>query len=461
MSRPTTRPTLRPRAGAAVLVALVIAALVVPAPPRAEAASAQFVLTVLDTLRESYVDPLPAPRLLNAALDSLHKAFGASPFGGPIPSDATDIQAAGIFTQRFDELLSQVSDHHPATDLAFAAAEGMLDSLHDSHTGFIPPALYQEEKRRESGQAAFTGVGIVLLTRDGQFYVNEVYPGGPAEAAGVHAFDRVLAVDGKATGGMTEEDVSAMIRGPAGTRVTLTLGRPGETQPVVVTIVREPITVPGVASRMLESGIGYVRLYEFIPGAGGAFRSALLALRHDGMRAMVLDLRGNPGGLVEELRDIAGSILPQGAPVLQMRTRGGREVTLRTSDPPILPESLPLAVLVDGDTGSAAELLTAAVQEQSRGVVTGTKTAGAVEIGITVDLPEGAGMSVTVARVRSGKGTRLEGQGVVPDVQENLTTAALRLGHDSQLDRVLDFLRARLGAKVPGPLWPAGTVRAF
>jgi carboxyl-terminal processing protease len=428
----------------AVVIGVLAVALALPPLPRAEAADAQFVLTALDTLQKNYVDPLPTPPLLNAALGALRQKFAASPFGGPIPSEAGDREAGALFTQRFAEILSQVNDRYSATDLAYAAVSGMLESLNDSHTGFIPPAAYQEEKRRESGLAAFTGIGIVLLSRDGQFYVNEVYPGTPAESAGVQPFDRVLAVDGASTEGLTEGDVSAMIRGPAETHVVLMVERAGEAQPRQIPIVRAPIRPPGVASRMLEGGIGYVRLYEFVPGVGHSFRDAIFSLRRDGMRALVLDLRGNPGGLVDELRDVSAAVLPPSAPFLQMKTRGGRQVVLETSSPPILPEPIPLVVLVDEETGSAAELLAAALQEQSRAVITGARTAGAVEIGITMDLPEGAGMSITVARVLSGKGARLEHQGVTPDVSESLTTEAMNLGHDSQLDKALEVLKAKM-----------------
>ncbi len=438
----------RPRVMSAVLVVLLLAALVMPAPSRAQTVDAQFVLTVFNTLRQNYVDPLSPGPMLNAALDSVRKLAGVGAFGGPIPDGASQQQAAAVFTQRFNEILSQTTDRHSATELAFAAAAGMLESLHDSHTGFIAPDIYQEEKRRENGQVAFTGIGIVLLFRDDQFYISEVYPGGPAEAAGIRAFDRVLAVNGKATAGLKEDEVSGMIRGPAATQVVLTLGRPGAEQPVDVPIVRGPIKIPSVASKMLEGDIGYLRLYEFLPGAGSAFRDAIFTLRRDGMRALMLDLRGNPGGLVQELRNVADALLPRSSPFLQMRTRGGRQVLLETSGPPIVPASIPIVVLVDGDTGSAAELLSAALQEQSRAVITGIKTAGAVEIGITVDLPQGAGMSVTVARVTSGKGVRLEGQGVTPDVSETLTTESLKVGHDSQLDRALEVLRTKLDARV-------------
>ncbi len=428
-----------------VLIALLLAAMAVPAPVRAEGVGAPFVLRVLETLRDNYVDRLSSPQLLNAALESLHRQLNAAPFGEPISSDVGDNEAAVLFTQRFDQILSQVPVDRPAIELAFAASGGMLESLHDSHTGFIPPRVFQEEKRRENGQAAFTGIGIVLRSRDGQFYVGEVYPGSPAEAAGLRSFDQVLAVNGRTTSGLKETDVSALIRGPAGTRVVLTLGRPGAGQPTEVPIVRGPIMIPGVASKMLEEGVGYLRLYEFLPRAGKAFREALFGLRRNGMQALVLDMRGNPGGLVEELRNISGALLPPNSPFLQMRTRGGRHVLLETSDPPIVPSSIPIVALVDDETGSAAELLAAALQEHGRGVITGVKTAGAVEIGITVTLPEGAGMSVTVARVLTGKGVRLEGQGVTPDVAESLTMDAIRLGRDSQLDRALEVVRKTLG----------------
>ena len=438
---------LRLRITSLALAAVLVAVLAAPALPRADAAAAPFVLSAFRTLQKNYVDALAAAPLLNAALTGAEKKAQAQAFGAPIPETATDDQAASLFTQRFSEIVSQAAGRVSETDLAYAAVDGMLQSLHDSHTGFVLPALYQEIKRRESGQAAFSGVGIVLLHRDGQYYINEIYPGGPAEQAGIRVFDRIVAVDGHATANLADDEVSKMIRGASGTQVTLTVARSGGTDAVDITIVRGPIHVPTVTDRMLAGQIGYVRLYEFVPGVGSSIRNAMQDLGRAGMRALVLDLRGNPGGLVSELRDVSAAFLPQGSPVLQMRTRTGRSIVMQTANPPIVPSALPIVVLVDEGTASAAELLSAAIQEQGRGVIEGVKTAGAVEIGITVDLPEGAGMSVTVARVLTGKGTRLEGQGVTPDTAENLTSQAMDEGHDSQLDRAVEILNTQLGIK--------------
>ncbi len=445
------------RALAAALIGLLVV-LVGPGIHGAEAADAQFVISAVRTLEAHYVDPLGTPTLLNAALESLQTQFHVEPLGGPIPDGASAADASRLFTQRFDEIASQEGGRASATQLAYAAVSGMLASLHDSHTAFIPPAAYQEQQRREDGAAAFVGIGIETLYRDGQVYVDEVYPESPAETAGVQPFDRIVAVNGQTVAAMDDDGVSTTIRGADGTPVVLTVMRAGQAASVDIRIMRAPIRVPRVSSRLLDGGIGYVRIYEFVPGTGGAFRNAIFGLRRQGMRAMVLDLRGNPGGLVDELRDVSAAMLPQRSPIVKMRTRSGREEMLDTSDPPIVPADTPIAVLVDEDTGSAAELLSAALQEQSRAVIVGTRTAGAVEIGITVHLPEGAGMAITVARVWSGKGTRLEGSGVTPDALVTLTTDAMNLGHDSQLDKAVQVVRDKLAAASwtrPAPLWAA------
>jgi len=427
----------------AVLLAVVLAS---PVLPRAEAADAGFVLTTLSALQENYVDRLSTVVMLNAALLSVEQRTGVAAFDGPIPPGVSDKEAGELFTQRFDEVYSLSRDRFSVTQLVYTATAGMLESLHDSHTGFIPPESYQEEKRMENGEAAFTGIGVVLLARDGRYYIREVFPNSPAARAGIRPFDRIVAVNGQSTSGRDSDEVSGLIRGPAGTTVVVSIERAGETTPLDLSMVRSPIHMPAVTSRMLDDSVGYLRIYEFLPGVGNGVRDAILALRRNGMRALVLDLRGNRGGLVDELRDVSAAMLPQSSPILQMTKRNGDTVKLETMDPPILPASIPVVALVDEGSASAAELLAAALQEQSRAVIAGTKTAGAVEVSINLDLPEGAGMQITVARLRSGMGERLEGHGVIPDAQEALETDAMNAGHDSQLDKALEVLRQKLSA---------------
>jgi carboxyl-terminal processing protease len=432
------------RRALAVFAVLLVVALAAPSLPKAEAADASFVLTTLEMLQENYVDKVSTVTMLNAALATLAERTGVAAFDGGIPAGTDDQRAGALFTQRFDEIFSKVRDQYSPTDLAYAAATGMLESLHDSHTGFIPPAAYQEEKRRENGEAAFTGIGIMLMPRDGQYYIREVFPESPAAAAGLQPLDRVVAVNGRSTTGRSTDEVSTSIRGQAGTAVVVTIERPKTAAPLEFTVVRKPITIPGLIPKMIDEHIGYIKIYEFVPGVGRALRGGVLSLRRAGLRAMILDLRGNPGGLVDELRDISAALLPQNSPILRMTNRTGRTLVVETMEPPILPASVPIVVLVDEGSASASELLASALQEQARAVIAGAKTAGAVEIGITVDLPEDAGLAVTVARLVSGKGARLEGRGVIPDEPQALDTSALNLGRDNQFDWALDLLKKKL-----------------
>lgn len=439
------------RSALVVLAVLLVVALAAPSLPRAEAADASFVITALQTLKENYVDKVSTVTMLNSALTTLAQRTGVAPFDGPIPSGVDDGRAGALFTQRFDEILSRVRGQYSPTDLAYAAATGMLESLHDSHTGFIPPAAYQEEKRKENGEAAFTGIGIMLLPREGQYYIREVFPDSPAAAAGLQPLDRIVAVNGRSTTGRSSDEVSGSIRGQAGTSVIVRIERPSSGAPLEFSVVRKPIRIPGLTSQMLTGGIGYVKIYEFVPGVGKGLRNAIFTLRRNGLQALVVDLRGNPGGLVDELRDVSTALLPQSSPILQMTSKNGKTLLVETMEPPILPASVPIVALVDEGSASASELLAAALQEQTRAVVAGVKTAGAVEIGITVDLPENAGLAVTVARLMSGKGVRLEGRGVIPDEPQVLETPALNLGRDTQFDRALALLKLKLGQATQGP----------
>ncbi len=426
-------------------VALLVTLAVSPAVRPAQAADQSLVLEALQVLQTHYVDPVTAPKALNAAVTGLRQQLSTAGVAADlpdIPSFVTETEARRLFGERFTTAASAASGQLTRTQLAYAAIRGMTDSFNDSHTGFLTPEQNDERRQRQRGQAGFTGVGIVLLPKDDRFYVWTVIPGGPAEAAGVHEFDRILKVNDIATGGMTVDQVSGMVRGPAATPVTLTLGRPGAPEPLAITITRAPIIVPSIfRSELLDGGVGYIRLYQFVDRTGADVRAAVARLLAQGMHAFVLDLRGNSGGYLNELNSVLNTLLPSGVPVYTEMRQGGQVRVVRTTQVPLLPASVPMIVLIDESSASAAELLAAAIKENHRGKLVGEKTAGAVEASIMIDLSDGSALSVTTFRLATGEGVRLEGAGVQPDVTSELTAADLEAGRDPQLGTAVQLAR--------------------
>lgn len=426
------------RLTAAGLVAVVLWAL----PGAAQAADASLVFRVVELLRDEHVARPDPVQLYRAALagvrEALQRAGVVTPLAELFARD--EDHAREQFQRRFDRAVRAASGRLGERELAFAAARAAATSLRDSHTGFITPERLAEMRRQQQNQAAFTGIGILLLSKDGKFYARLVFSGSPAQRAGLQPFDRIVAIDGVSTEGMTTEQVSGRIRGPQGTSVTLTIQRPGQASPSVVTIVREPIVVPSVEWAVMDAQLGYVRFGQFNQGASARLARALAELQQQGVRGFVLDLRGNPGGFVSELNRVAELFLPPGVVVYTMESRdeGRRSYVTRTG--PFLDPTVPLVVLVDDDTASAAELLSAALRDHGRALLVGLRTAGAVLVSVTFPLPGGAGLSVAIARMLTPRGEELEGRGLLPDVEVDLTAADLDSGVDSQLARARDEL---------------------
>jgi carboxyl-terminal processing protease len=292
------------------------------------------------------------------------------------------------------------------------------------------------------GRREYVGIGVVPVTRQGHHYVWHVRPDSPADQAGLKAFDRLLAVDGHTVDAFPDEEVGRRIQGPAGTIVTLTMRRRGEPQPRLVPVVRGVVPVQAVEHRVLPPGIGYVRLADFAGGTGRAMRRALEDLQSRGLDGLIVDVRNNPGGFFREVAQVAELLLPRGSMVEALETRFGRSVHV-TRDDPLLSASIPLVILVNERTQSAAETFAAAVQGAGRGVLIGTRTAGDAGSKTLVWLPDGAGLLMRKARVISPRGADLDKDGVAPDVIQELTLEELDRGLDSQLLRASAAVRQK------------------
>jgi carboxyl-terminal processing protease len=296
-----------------------------------------------------------------------------------------------------------------------ASVEGIIAALGDPYTEYLDPE--ELEALRQSYDGAYSGVGLSAERRDGEIVVVQVDPDGPAGEAGIRAGDRIVAVDGTPTAGLDLGRVVTRIRGPEGTEVRLAVeGRDGRRE---LTLTRRRITLPPVASRVERAGgasIGYLRLARFTRGAGTAMRRAVEGLRERGVTGLVLDLRGDPGGLVTEAVDVAGVFLPDGTPVVVTEGRSSPRRTYRTDGRPASDE-LPLVVLVDRGSASSSEIVAGALRDAGRGRLVGERTFGKALVQSTRLLRDGGALKLTTAHYLTPTGFDLARRGLPPSVR--------------------------------------------
>jgi carboxyl-terminal processing protease len=425
---------------AALALAMVLLAQVGPA----RAADGSLVVSALQVLDRHYAEPVHPVDLLNAALATVRMATHESAAILPdIPSTDAEQEADAAFLTEFSRAAQ--GDPQAETQLAYAATQGMLGSLHDSHTYFLTPSEFAASQQALTGASAFTGIGIRIIGRaDGAgvrwVFVEDVLPGSPAEAAGLQRFDRIVQAGATSLRNATPDAASQAVRGPAGTTVALTVLRGQQT--LQISVVRAAIQSGPVEARFIQPGIAYVRLFEFSQGAGRDLNAALghLAMQAP-LRAVILDLRGNPGGLITEAARVGSLFLPPGTALANVTDRydGSGVLTTRGVGPFA---QVPLTVLVDAGSASGAEIVAGALRDHHRATIVGEKTAGALGGAVEVPLPEG-GMSVTVERITTPRGAQVEGVGISPDVAVTLTEADMERGVDTQLQAALQ------GAKAP------------
>jgi carboxyl-terminal processing protease len=298
------------------------------------------------------------------------------------------------------------------------AIAGMLDSLGDvGHTRY----LSAEEAMRwdESLSGSFEGIGAYVDVRDGQTIIVAPIEGSPAERAGVQPGDVVLAVDGEQTTGCTSQELATRVRGPAGSSVRLTIERVGEAAPFDVTVERAEVHVPSVSWRMLPGDVALVRLTSFAADSADDMRRALSEAQEQGAQALILELRNNPGGLLNEAIGVASQFLPRGTPVLlEADRRGQREAQVAVSGGVAL--DIPLVVLVNGNSASSSEIVAGALQDAERATVVGETTFGTGTVLSTFRLDDGGRLLLGTQQWLTPNGRLIRNQGITPDVEVTL-----------------------------------------
>ena len=357
----------------------------------------------------------------------------------------------------FVEAWNLVQDHYVdrsavnSTKMAYAAIGSMLDTLGDTgHTRFLSPDALREEEDLLAGK--LEGIGAEVTIQNGQPTIVAPIPGAPAQRAGIRAGDIIQRVNGQDTTGLTLEQVLSVVRGPAGTTVTLTVLHKGETTPVDIPIVRAKITVPSVSWTLVPgTSVAHVLVSQLAQNATDELVTALEGAQAKGAKAVILDLRNDPGGFRDEAIDVASQFLKDGNVLLEQDSQGHR-----TSFPVKsggIAVDTPLVALVNEGTASAAEIVAGALQDHQRAPLVGETTFGTGTVLSTYQLTDGSAILLGTAEWLTPNGRQIWHHGIVPDVtvalptgaapltpddETQMTSAQLQASQDAQLLRALD-----------------------
>ncbi len=321
----------------------------------------------------------------------------------------------------------------------WGAISGMTDALGDPYTVFFPPV--QSELFQADIRGNFEGVGMEVVAQNGAITVVAPLKDSPAARAGILPGDRVIEIDDKNTAKLSTEDAVQLIRGPKGTAVKLTVIREGASEPLEISVVREVIDIPTINTRELPGGVFVIELYSFSAQSPNLFRSALREFLVSKSDKLILDLRNNPGGYLEAAIDMASWFLPSSKVVVREDFGGSREEKVyRSKGYDVFSDDLKFAILIDGGSASASEILAGALAEHGRAVLVGEKTFGKGSVQELVDITRETSLKITIARWLTPNGVSISDGGITPEYQVPYTAEDRKAGRDPQLDKAIEIL---------------------
>lgn len=337
-----------------------------------------------------------------------------------------------LIEQAWNEILEKYveSDLIDTEALAQGAIRGMIEALEDPYTSYLTADDYQLSMSGLEG--SFEGIGAYVAKKDDQIMVIAPIANSPAEAAGIEAGDVILEIDGQSTAGLSLIDAVLLVQGPEGTQVELLIQHEGETEPETISIVRAVIDIPSVEFEMLDE-IAYIAIYEFSEHTSLEMLQAVMDLEAAGAEGIILDMRGNPGGLLDSVVNISGLFLEDGEVLADVVDNEGNHQVYRVDEAPVTTD-LPMVVLVDGYSASGSELLAGALQDYGRAVIAGSTTFGKGSVNILQQLDDGSGLYITSARWLTPNGRLIEGEGIYPDYE-------LELEGEEAIQWAIDYLR--------------------
>lgn len=322
--------------------------------------------------------------------------------------------------QNFTKVLNLIQQYYvdevDTKKLIYGAVKGMLREL-DPHTNFMPPEMFKDFESETSGE--FGGIGIEISVQDGVLTIISPIEDTPAWEAGIKPSDKIIAIDGTSTKGYSLVEASQKMRGKRGQKIVLTIVRDGQDDPQDITIVRGSVKIKSVKYTDLEDGYAYVRITSFIENT---FKDLDQVLRDHvkksgAVKGLIIDLRKNPGGLLDQAVKVSDLFLDHGTIVSTIgRNRADKEVISATKkDSDLL--NFPLIVLIDEHSASASEIVSGALQDNKRALVMGRRSFGKGSVQSVIKLGDGSGLKLTVARYYTPSGVSIQAEGIKPDVE--------------------------------------------
>ena len=328
------------------------------------------------------------------------------------------------------------------TKLVQGAIRGMMEALGDPNTLYMNPQENSDWNISMTG--VYQGIGAWVDTSGEYLTIISPMPGSPAEQAGLRPGDQIIAIDGEDMTGVGPELARLKVLGQAGTTVHLTVRRKGVEEPLEFYITRAEIMIPSAEGKMLEDGVAYVRLFTFDEKANSELRQILPDLMAQNPRGLILDLRNNGGGYLDQAVWVASEFISEGVILYEQYGDGSREVY--EARPGGLATEIPLVVLVNENTASASELVAGAIQDHERGLLVGVTTFGKGTVQTHIGLSDGGAAHLTVARWLTPNGNTINNIGLTPDVVVEMTEEDYAAGLDPQLDKAIKVLLEMIGA---------------
>lgn len=321
------------------------------------------------------------------------------------------------------------------------AIKGMADALGDPYTVYMNKKEFQDFMTQTEG--SYAGLGIYVGDKDGRIVVIAPIEDTPAERAGIKSGDIILKVEGQEVTSKEMDKAVSMMKGKEGTKVKITILRENN-KTIDYTLTRAKIVLKTVKGEMLKSKIGYIRITMFDENTADAFSKALSSLKEQGMKGLIVDLRDNPGGLLDQCTKIADELLGEGTMVYTIDNNKEKEVWNSDSDK----LDVPLVLLVNGGSASASEIVSGAVRDFKAGTLIGTKTFGKGLVQSIIPMIDGTGVKVTIARYYTPSGESIQGKGITPDIvldiPEKLKDKELKHEEDVQLQKAIQIINSKM-----------------